>query len=265
MTVNAGWLQRPAAGESSLQWYFALVVLVLAALGLGVPSALAVGVLSFWHYALYWLAWRYRAIPMNTFKRDAVTMKSVALLALGAAYCTAPPDPWSIAAVCAGFLLNLAAARALGPDRTYYGHELAGMPPLRVRAFPYSHIAHPMLIGNMLAFGGTLLNPAFRADWWPLACAHVALNAGLMMMETATGPSRGPTAGRGAGAGIALVLAGAALGAATTYPGGVAAVIAAAVIGGGSSAYARVLVRTHAAPAAAPAGERNILQTEGSS
>ena len=264
MTAKTEWLRFPAAGDLSLRAYGVLVTLVLAAVCLGAPLALAVCALSFWHYALYWLAYRYRAVPLAIFKRDAVVMKSVSLLVLGAAYFAAPPDLWSLTMVGAGFLLNVAAARALGPDRTYYGHELAGLPWVRITAFPYSHVAHPMLIGNMAAFGGTLLNAGFRADWWPLACAHVALNAGLMVMETTAGQRRGRSAGSGAVAGGALVIAGAGLGAATAYPGEVAAIIAAAAIGGGSGAYAWTLVRCHAALAPAlDAGQH--MQTEASS
>lgn len=262
MTAQAEWLRVPAAGDLSLRAYGALVVLVLVAMCLGAPLALAAGALSFWHYALYWLAWRYRAVPLALFRRDAVVMKSVALLALGVVYFATPPDPWSLTAVGAGFLLNLAAARALGPDRTFFGHELARLPRLRITAFPYSHIAHPMLVGNMLAFGGTLLNAGFRADWWPLACAHVALNAGLMVMETTTSQRRGAADGISLLAGGALAIAGATLGAATAYPGDVAAIIAAAAIGGGSGAYAWVLARCYAASAPV-LGEGQSMQTEG--
>jgi hypothetical protein len=85
--------------------------------------------------------------------------------------------------VATGFLLNALGARALGSDRTYYGHEVAGLPERRVTSFPYSWIAHPMLVGNMAAFAGTLVNPDFRREWWPLASAHVAMNLGLLLME----------------------------------------------------------------------------------
>lgn len=49
-----------------------------------------------------------------------------------------------------------------------------------------------MLTGNVIAFGGTLLNAPFRAAWWPLAAAHVALNLGLLAMETRLKPLRRP-------------------------------------------------------------------------
>ena len=118
------------------------------------------------------------------FRRDAIAMKTVALAAFGVAYAAAPIDGLSLAVIAAGFLLNVSAARALGADRTYYGFELAGLAPVRVDAFPYSLTAHPMLIGNAIAFAGTLLNETFRRDWWPLAVAHVALNLAVLWMET---------------------------------------------------------------------------------
>ena len=77
----------------------------------------------------------------------------------------------------------------LGLDRTYYGHEVAGLPPRRITAFPYSLTAHPMILGNVAAFGGTLINAGFREQWWPLAGLHVAANVGLLVMERA-GPRR---------------------------------------------------------------------------
>jgi len=45
--------------------------------------------------------------------------------------------------------------------------------------------SHPMILGNVAAFGGTLINAPFRADWWPLASLHVVLNIGLLAMELA--------------------------------------------------------------------------------
>ena len=98
------------------------------------------------------------------------------------------------------------AAAALGIDRTYYGHEVAGLPPRRISEFPYSLTSHPMIVGNVAAFGGTLLNPEFRQHWWPLAGLHVALNIGLLAMELA-GPRRARGLGIGSGLAVAGVLA----------------------------------------------------------
>jgi hypothetical protein len=160
--------------------------------------ALAVYSLSFWHYFLYWLAYSYGAVPPREFRRDAVLWKSIALLALGSVYFAAPLNLLSLSVVAAGFLLNSLAAKALGAERTYYGYELVDLPPVKITAFPYSWIAHPMLVGNMAAYGGTLLNPEFRRQWWPLAVAHIVLNLGLLVMELAVAPQRRSVRGQSA-------------------------------------------------------------------
>ena len=168
----------------------ALVVLSLATVLQGHQIGLAVYALSFWHYVLYWFAYRHGTVAHGLFKHDAVAAKTVSLAALAVVYLAAPPDLLSLAVVAAGFGLNAIAARALGTDRTYYGEEVAGLPPQRITAFPYGWIAHPMLVGNIAAFGGTLINAAFRAEWWPLAAIHVAHNIGLLVMETSVSPLR---------------------------------------------------------------------------
>ena len=152
--------------------------------------ALAVYGLSFWHYYLYGLAYRFGEVSLPVFKRDAVLMKSVSLALCGYAYLLAPVNFASAAIVVLGFLLNGLAARQLGSDRTYYGYELVDLPFRRITRFPYSWTSHPMLIGNIAAFGGMLLNSDFRLAWGPLACVHVALNAGLLSMELFVKPLR---------------------------------------------------------------------------
>jgi hypothetical protein len=164
---------------------FVLAVLLGAALEQSLPRA--IWLLSFWHYYLYWLAFAFGAVPFDVFKRDAVAMKTVAVAALAVVYLAAPLDPVSLAVIAGGILLNVRAAAVLGIDRTYYGHEVADLPPQRVTAFPYSLIAHPMIVGNIAAFGGTLINPAFAEQWWLLVGLHLALNIGLLAMELVGG------------------------------------------------------------------------------
>jgi hypothetical protein len=135
-------------------------------------------------------------------------MKALSVTALAFVYLRAPLDPASLAVIAGGVLLNLRAAQVLGLDRTYYGHEVAGLPGRRITAFPYSLTGHPMILGNVAAFGGTLINAPFRADWWPLASLHVVLNIGLLAMELA-GQQHRSTVRIGGG----LVLVGALLGA----------------------------------------------------
>jgi len=161
-----------------------LIGTVLLTGRLAASPALAVYALSFWHYIFYVWAYRYGAVQPARFRRDAMLMKGVALTALGSAYLASPWHWMSALTMASGFGLNLVAARALGHARTYYGWELGEVPSQRVTRFPYSVVPHPMLVGNIVAFGGTLLNPSFRQAWWPLAVLHVALNGALIVMET---------------------------------------------------------------------------------
>jgi hypothetical protein len=238
----------------------------------GRPAIATYG-LAYWHYYLYALAFLLAAVPHRAFMRDAIAMKAISLALLGYAYLAFPLQPASVAVVLSGFLLNGSAARALGAERTYYGHEAAGMPYHRVTAFPYSRIAHPMLVGNMLAFGGTLLHDGFRERWWPLAAGHVALNLGLLAMETGCSPGRGAAvaigrqgAVRGHSAGArhapaAGALAGGALGAVAgvAWPGeAMSAVLAAAAACGG--AYATVIFRCYSTKPRTDGGPRGTAE-----
>ncbi len=153
-------------------------------------SIAAVYLLSFWHYALYWRTFTFGTADFDGFKRKAVVLKTISVTALALVYLRFPLDPASLAVIAGGIFLNARAAAVLGLDRTYYGHEVAGLPPRRITAFPYSLTAHPMIMGNVAAFGGTLLNAGFREHWWPLASLHVAANVGLLVMELASRPRR---------------------------------------------------------------------------
>lgn len=185
-----------------------LVLSVVLTAALERNLLLAIYLLSFWHYVLYWLAFAFGAIAFDVFKRDAVAMKTVSVAALAFVYLRAPIDPVSLAVIAGGILLNVRAAQVLGLDRTYYGHEVAGLPARRITAFPYSLTSHPMILGNVAAFGGTLINAPFRAEWWPLATLHVVLNIGLLAMELV-----GPRHRRAVRIGGGFVLGGALLGA----------------------------------------------------
>ena len=169
----------------------AIFVLAIGAIAYAAARwEMAVYALSFWHYLVYALAFLWRRITLERFKRDSFLLRTVSLTALGFALWTTVPNAVSIVAILVGFALNVAAVRALGTDRTYYGYELAAIPGERITSFPYSITAHPMLIGNMLAFGGALLDGEFREHWWSLAILHVALNLAIILMEAYGGESR---------------------------------------------------------------------------
>jgi hypothetical protein len=227
---------------------FVLAVLLWGTLERSLP--LAVYLLSFWHYYLYWLAFTFGAVSFGVFKRDAIVMKTVSVAALATAYLAAPLDLASLSVIAAGILLNVRAAAALGVDRTYYGHEVAGLPPRRITAFPYSVTHHPMILGNVAAFGGTLINPAFRELWWPLACLHVALNVGLLVMELAGSRHRIVRIGGGP------VFAGVLLAAGFAVPGqGTLVMAPVALLGAAAVACALALYRCYA-PLASPSGQQ---------
>ncbi|OYY44879.1 MAG: hypothetical protein B7Y08_08145 [Rhodospirillales bacterium 24-66-33] len=168
-----------------------IVAAVLAGAAIGREPALAIYLVSFVYYGLYWYAFAWGVDSFDVFKRDALLLKALSVAALAFVYLQAPPDILSLGTIALGILLNARAAAVLGIDRTYYGHELAGLPARHITEFPYSLMSHPMIVGNVMAFGGTLLNPAFRAAWWPLAALHVVLNIALLAMEWA-GPRRRP-------------------------------------------------------------------------
>lgn len=170
-------------GPSLACW--TIVAAVLAGAVIGREPAVAIYLASFVYYGLYWYAFAWGVGSFDAFKRDALLLKALSVAALAFVYLQAPPDLPSLGVIALGILLNARAAAVLGIDRTYYGRELAGLAARQVTAFPYSVMSHPMIVGNVMAFGGTLLNPAFRAAWWPLAALHVALNLALLAMERA--------------------------------------------------------------------------------
>ena len=157
-----------------------IVAAVLAGAAIGREPAVAIYLVSFVYYGLYWYAFAWGVDSFEVFKRDAMLLKALSVAALAFVYLQAPPDFLSLGVIALGILLNARAASVLGIDRTYYGHELAGLAAQRITAFPYSLMSHPMIVGNVMAFGGTLLNPEFRAAWWPLAALQVELNSALL-------------------------------------------------------------------------------------
>lgn len=174
-----------------LPFLAAMFVLVVVTIALIAGRwEMAVYALSFWHYLVYALAFLWRRITLERFKRDSFSLRTISLIALAFVLWTTVPNAVSVIVMLAGFVINVAAVRALGADRTYYGFELAAIPGERITSFPYSVTAHPMLIGNMLAFGGTMLDSDFRQNWWPLALLHVGLNLAVILMEAYGGENR---------------------------------------------------------------------------
>ena len=220
-----------------------------------VGEAVVVYALSFWQYLVYALAFLFRAVSLPDFKRDSLTTRSVSLIAFAWAYFASPLDWISLVVVGLGFSLNASAVKALGADRTYYGVELGGLPPRRVDAFPYSWIPHPMLVGNMIGYGGTLLNSDFRREWQPLAVLHIGLNLAIILMEAYVRPRIGGKRSQDAPS-FKRILVGIALSAGVGAVAGFFVAVAAgkldfraaAFIGACSAAYAWVLWECYTLP-----------------
>ena len=186
LTTTLSKAARRAADMAGDRATLATAALVVAVAVIGLFAGrwdMAVYTLSFWHYLVYALAFLWRRITPERFQRDAILLRTISLVALAGVCLAILPNLFSLVVMAAGFSLNVAAYRALGTDRTYYGVELTALPPERTTAFPYSLTAHPMLIGNMLGYGAPLLDAGFRAEWWPLAALHALLNLAIILME----------------------------------------------------------------------------------
>lgn len=171
------------SGDWSPLWFLTFALLAIALAVAAGCREMAVYMISFWHYLVYALAFFWRRIPQERFISDAVLLKMLSLAALVYVFTSTLPNALSLIVMAAGFALNIVAARALGTERTYYGFEIGGLPPKHVSAFPFGYISHPMLLGNMTAYAGMLLDNEFRSDWWPLGLLHIFFNFAILQME----------------------------------------------------------------------------------
>ena len=146
----------------------------------GLDLEVAAYALSFWHYLVYWLGYLFCAAPLAAFKRDAIMMKSVAMGVLGWAFLSGAPDLLSVTVMTLGFALNTYAAAIMGSDRCYYGYEIGGLPGHRITSFPYSITAHPMLIGNIVAFTVGPTGVALISDYWLRDSARIGVAVAIM-------------------------------------------------------------------------------------
>lgn len=190
----SAWHRWPGRGGTIAVAACLLAVLAVGAFSTTMRQEVTVYALSFGHYFAYWLAYRHGAVDPRVFRRDSILLKSASLAAFAWAFASCGLDALALGVMAAGFGLNALGARALGTERTYYGAQLTALPPSRISSFPFNAMSHPMLAGNMLAYAGSLLNKTFCANWWPLACTHVALNAGLIVMEWKVRPLGGRSA-----------------------------------------------------------------------
>jgi uncharacterized protein (DUF433 family) len=70
-----------------------------------------------------------------------------------------PRDVPGVLLAIAGFSITILATMRLGFVRTYFGSELGFVKAKWIEAFPYGYIPHPMIAGQLIAFGSILY-------WW---------------------------------------------------------------------------------------------------
>ena len=131
-------------------------------------TALPIGtlLLSYRHYLLYMTTFAYREpkVAFGNLMRDAKLFKTLALVQL--AYRILPVieldtiksnflinDATCTLVSVLGFSITLLATARLGFVRTYFGSELGYVKPEWISGFPYGTIPHPMIVGQLVAFG----------------------------------------------------------------------------------------------------------------
>ena len=138
------------------------LVYILTAYAMG-PTPFLI-LTSFRHYAIYITTFAYRKpnVAHGFLMRDSKLFKTIALLHLSKRLLplvVVPRDvPGVIMATC-GFAITILATIQLGMVRTYFGSELGFVKPEWINGFPYNTIPHPMIVGQLLAYGSILF-------WW---------------------------------------------------------------------------------------------------
>ncbi len=183
-TTKSIALAQRAVGYSNMVMYLAIAAAAAALHSFAVFLALS----SFLHYGRYirtFYLQKARDFDYEVFTRDVMLYKTVAVAQLlllwlaplllslfPVAFTDAlvPPSvaqaagratvsPLVVVVAVVGFGITMAATAQLGMLRTYFGSELGLVEPKWIRGFPYSVIPHPMIVGQLLAFGAIQSEP----------------------------------------------------------------------------------------------------------
>jgi hypothetical protein len=214
-TTKSIALAQRAVGYSNMVLYLAIA----AAAAVLNSFAVFVALSSFLHYGRYirtYYLQKARDFDYEVFTRDVMLYKTVAVAqlmllwlaplllavaptkvtdallppsvaqnaaaAVTAAAATVSPLVAVVAAV--GFGITMAATAQLGMLRTYFASELGLVEPKWISGFPYDVIPHPMIVGQLLAFGAIQSEPHVHggAFWW-LIPTHMTLYLVHMAQE----------------------------------------------------------------------------------
>lgn len=153
---------------------------------------------SFRHYVVYMstFAFRQPAVAHGYLMRDAKLYKTIALMHLARRVLPLvklPSDIPCVLLAAAGFATTMMATMRLGFVRTYFGSELGFVKPDWIEGFPYGTIPHPMIVGQLFAFGsilawfgGRLNTPDHVIGTMPLLVAHMSFYTAHMVQEMMT-------------------------------------------------------------------------------
>ena len=146
--------------EENIGWSNLVYIVVSHALG---PKAFLI-LTSFRHYLIYMTTFAFRSPPVahGYLVRDCKLFKSMALAHLGhhlLPLVELPRDVPGVLLAIAGFSITILATMRLGFVRTYFGSELGFVKAKWIEGFPYGYIPHPMIAGQLIAFGSILY-------WW---------------------------------------------------------------------------------------------------
>lgn len=146
--------------EEVVGWNNLVYILVCYTLG---PAAFLM-LTSFRHYVMYMTTFAFRDPPVahGYLMRDAKLFKTIALLHLARRLLPLvqlPRDVPGVLLAITGFSITMLATMRLGFVRTYFGSELGFVKPEWIHGFPYGYIPHPMIVGQLIAFGSILY-------WW---------------------------------------------------------------------------------------------------
>jgi len=155
-------------------------------------------VLTSWmHYCKYISQYYWRTArteeKYSAWKRDVLLFKTLALCNLAYIYIMGYvkadfqgfPDYISLAMICIGYYISIAATAALGVDGTYFGIELGFVKAdyCFVTKFPYNFIPHPMILGQVFALVGVCKPPHVHKQWPWLIPVHIGLYLAHMIQE----------------------------------------------------------------------------------
>ena len=194
--ANAWWIWLTTyfnfKWEESVGWSNLTYMLISYALG---PQAFLV-LTSFRHYCIYMSTFAFREpdVAHGNLMRDAKFYKTVAMCHMAYRLLPVlqfPKDLPVVACAAAGFAVTILATIQLGFVRTYFGSELGFVQPKWITGFPYNTIPHPMIVGQLFAWGSILYFLAIREDRLTMETinligAHMTFYTAHMVQEMMT-------------------------------------------------------------------------------